>query len=516
MLHHKPKFNYIGLTIILSQPSRYDDRELLNSNSPAGYFISSECLAPETNRYQIDIRTRFLKEPLLPDTKVVLLLGEGAFKQYLPELAQGNHLGEIRGSPYLKDGIVYIVSFTAQDAIDPQDYESRLNPFLKILGQGAGGDYSATASNPSLETAIEDKSDPTIDKRRHGKTDRANYRFWLRADIKKCLRIINNNGIIPPTYAQPNYIISPNALSVINMLSNVENEYLDFDMETYSDNYNITCFSYSVGDSNDVYVVPIYRHDWSLAYDKITLCKIFRALALAIQRNILVAHNGSGFDYLVLAHRYRIAIGKVYDTMIAAHRCYPEIEKSLGHWTSLVTYEPFHKDESAFFFSTAENARKQLLYCGKDVFTMKLIRKWQIEYAKTQPGLTESIAQAQASIKPYMITSLLGIKYNEQKVVEILAENDRLANQYLRCLRLLTGRHQLLPTSNKECIDYFHTQLGYPIQHKSKKTGKPSLSEKHLLKLRLKFNNPAIDFCLRYRQTIKESGSLKFTPWNDK
>lgn len=513
MLHHPPKFNYIGLTIVLSQPSRYDDRELLNSNSPAGYFVSSECLAPETNRYQIDIRTRFLKEPFLPDTKVVLLLGEGAFKQYLPELAKENHLGEIRGSPYIgKDGIIYICSYTVQDAIDPQDYESRLNPFLKILNQGTGGDFSAGVNNPSHETAIEDKSDPTIEKRRYGKTDRANYRFWFKADIKKCLRIIKNNGQIPPTYVQPNYILCPSSSTIISILGSVNKDYLDFDMETYGDDYAITCFSFSFGESNDIYVVPLYRHDYSLAYDKTTICRILRALAIAIQRNILVAHNGSGFDYMVLAHRYRIAINKVYDTMIAQHRCYPEIEKSLGHCTSFWTNEPFHKDENAFFFSTAENARKQLMYCGKDVWTMKLIRMAQLAYARTQPGLEDSIAQAQSSIKPYMITSLLGIKYNEVKVVEILAENDRLANQYLRCIRLLVGS-ELLPTSNKACVKYFHEQLGYPIQHKSKKTGKPSLAEKHLLKLRLKFNNPCIDYCLRYRQVIKESGSLKFIPW---
>lgn len=497
----------------MSQPSRFDTRELISG--VAGHFFNAECLYPlGFNRYQCDIRTRFCKEPLLPNTKVVLLLGDMAMKDYLitkmPDL-KDNHLGELRGSPYVIDGIVYIASYSPQDCVDPQDYETRLNPFLKIA-----------ALNGTLRKEIEGDAqpdaDPTADKRRHGITSRDNYRFWLKQDIKKCVNIIKNDGKIPEAYASPNYIIYPSAATIIDTLSNVQEEFLDFDMETYSDLFAITCFSYSIGDSPDVFIVPIYRHDYTLAYDKITICKILRALAQAILRNTLVAHNGSGFDYMVLSYRYHIPINRVWDSMIAAHRCYPEIEKSLGHQTSLWTYEPFHKDEINFAFGSSEQAHKLWAYCGKDVWTMKLIRKAILEYAKKRPGLNESLEQAMASIKPYLITSLFGIKYNEVKVAEIMSENDRLMNQYLRIIRLLSGR-ELNPGSPPQCVDYFHKQLGYPVvgYGKKKKDGTkgPSLNEKNMLKLRLKVNNPAIDFCLAYRQVAKESGSLKFIPWKE-
>ena len=55
--------------------------------------------------------------------------------------------------------------------------------------------------------------------------------------------------------------------------------------------------------------------------------------------------------------------------------------------------------------------------------------------------------------------------------------------------------------------------LGYPVVFKSKKTQLPSLGKKAMYKLRLKHDNPVIDFVLAYREVAKESGSLKFNPW---
>ncbi len=56
--------------------------------------------------------------------------------------------------------------------------------------------------------------------------------------------------------------------------------------------------------------------------------------------------------------------------------------------------------------------------------------------------------------------------------------------------------------------------LGYKIIKRSKKSGKPSLDEKAMLKLKLLHDNPVIDLCIAYRGAIKETGSLKFIPWS--
>jgi len=191
---------------------------------------------------------------------------------------------------------------------------------------------------------------------------------------------------------------------------------------------------------------------------------------------------------------------------------------------SLWTFEKYHKDEAGFAFGNREQAQALWQYCGKDVFGMMLVHRAITEYAKTQRGLEASINQAMLSIRPYLITTLQGIAYDEIKVTEIMAENDRLMMQYLRMLALLIGKEawtilkkrskKALPSSNTQCCLYFHGMLGYNVIIRSKKTNKPSLAEKALLKLKLKHDNPVIDICLAFRKRSKETGSLKFIPWS--
>lgn len=479
--------------------------DLLSANG--GYFFNDSCLRPEYNRHQCEIRTRDDRSPLLPNTRCVLLLGESAAKEWIGE---SNSLNEIRGSPYLVGGIPHIASYFPQDCVDIVDHESRHNPLSDKYVHDEDEDYHD-----------EDDEDAGNEKRRHGRTKRRNYGFWLRKDTAKCKHILKH-GL--PEVLEPEYVIYPRAEEVINLLETTHDEYLYFDCETDCE-LNITCFSFSFN-SKTIYVAPCLLPDYSWAYS--SLPEIYRALAIAIHNNTLVAHNGSNFDFFVLGHKLKIPIGKsVYDTLIAQHRCYPEVEKSLGHCTSLWTWEKFHKDEGDVPYSNMENARRIWLYCGKDTFTMSLIRPAIDEYARRNPGITESISQANTSIRPYLIASLLGMRYDVDALQMQIAENDELCMQYLRWLDILIGEENLktirgsgkspMPASNPQCCRYFHDMLGYPIVAKGKVrkdgTKGPSLGKKAMFKLRLNHHNPVIDTVIAYRETIKESGALSFTPW---
>jgi hypothetical protein len=59
--------------------------------------------------------------------------------------------------------------------------------------------------------------------------------------------------------------------------------------------------------------------------------------------------------------------------------------------------------------------------------------------------------------------------------------------------------------------------VGWGKESKVDGKRKPSLSKKAIYKLRLKFDNPVIDFIIAYRQLAKETSSLKFNPftWRD-
>jgi len=505
----KPRLTYVGLTVVMSNPSRLDIRqqELLSANG--GWFLRNECLAPDMNILQCEVRLKDDRSPLLPNTKCVLLLGKPATELWLNNTT--NTLGEIRGSVYPVDGIPHIPSYLPQEACDLKDHEAELNPLL------AAKDYSEDINLPAADAV-------KAEKRRHGVTAHSNWRFWLKADVKKAIRLVQNNGHIPPPNFLPHYILYPNSNEVIQTLLTTKNKFFYLDIET-DENLAIKCIGYNFSDSSDIVTIPLITHSYTKAYDNIPM--LLHAVCIACRDNVLVSHNGSCFDWLVMMWKYGMVLGhNFYDTMLAQHRIFPDLEKSLGHCISYWLYEQFHKDEGTGAYGSRDDAERLWRYCGKDVYTMRLIHEAQAVYAKRVPGLEASIAQVNKSIRAYLTMTLMGVHYRATELDAIVHENDRLCMQYLRMLSILIGSDNLralqrkskkpIPNSNVQCTTYFHGMLGYKIVYRSPKTGKPSLGKKSMYRLRLLYDNPAIDIIVAYRETIKESGSLGFIPWATK
>ncbi len=507
MLRNRPRLTYKGLTIVLSNPSRFDTVSLLSAT--AGSLVNDYCLRPEMNSMQCDIRLADDFSPLVEGTKCVLLCGEHAMHKWLPETKESS-IGELRGSPFIKNGIVHIPTFFPQDAADLRTYEQQLNPMSK--------EYQPDAS--------EYDNDDEGDVKRHGKTARRNYAFWLRADVRKAKTVINNGGKIPTSkYPEPIYHIYPNSQVVIDSLMSTKDSFKYFDIETDYEQQNLQCFAYSF-DGRNIYSVPVLDCNYKPAYSNTH--RVLAALSYALNNNIVVAHNGAAFDFDVMAHKYRLPVSRCYDTMLAMHRCFPDVEKSLGHCISYFLWEKFHKDEDSHGYLNREQMDKRLRYCAKDVRTMYMLHQEIENYARTIPGLVDSIQCANDAIIPYLTTSLQGIRYDEKKVKDISQENDQLMMQYNRVINLLIGEQgmkdvraclkgkaKMFAGSNSQCCEYFHEILGYPVVARSKKTGKPSLGKKALFKLALKHENPVIQFCLAYREVSKSYSTLQFIPWKD-
>jgi DNA polymerase I-like protein with 3'-5' exonuclease and polymerase domains len=215
-----------------------------------------------------------------------------------------------------------------------------------------------------------------------------------------------------------------------------------------------------------------------------------------------------------MAWRYGIQFGRHnYDTMIAHHRCFSEVEKSLGHCSSLWTWEQYHKDSGCFEPKNSEQEQKLWHYNAKDVYVMYLIRRSIDQYAAGQIGLKASIAQGNNMIYSYVMNTLMGIRVDGDMITKISTENDAMMTQMLRVCKLLLKR-DFLPTSTKQCHQYFSEQLWYKVMGRSK-TNNPSYNDLAMQKLKLAYpDNPMLDLCLMYRSIKKETGSLKFSLWN--
>lgn len=492
-MRHKPAFAYKGLTVVLSNPSRNDHRELLSGI--AGYKFT-DLLRPHLNRYQLDIRTSdTIGEGLLPNTKCLLLLGEKAMKEWTGGRYNNYSIHEQRGCPLVNDWrLPCITTYFPQDTIDIQDYEGRLNPL------------SEHHENEDEDDAPDDDYEG---QKRKGKTARSNWGFWFEKDIGKVVSLYLS-GWTQPESPFVQYHIRPNLDEVIQLLYETKGKQIYLDIETDS-LLQIRCIGFSFGLPN-IYVVPLFNYNYNLCYNR--LAKFFAALTVAFNNNQIVIHN-SAFDLFVLVWRYGIPVGSnIFDTMLAWHRCYPEVEKSLGHCVSALTWEPYHKDEICYNPLNDHQDLQLWKYNGKDIYTMILVKKGIDELARNDEGLQSSINQVNDSIRPYLINTIYGIKFSQENIDKQCFKNDRKMEQLLRIINIFTGGINVLPTSSPSCVKYFHGLLDYKIVGRTKKGG-PSLDEKNLWKLKVKNpNNAMINICLEYRRLKKETGMLRFKQWN--
>lgn len=520
MIRSNPKLTYSGLTVVVSNPSRFDTVSLCSANG--GVMFNKHCLQPEFNSMMCEFRCADDSAPLREGTKCVLLMGEYAMHKWIPSTSQ-NKLNEMRGSPLrTKDGIPAIASFFYQDCVDIVNWEGRLNE-----------------DSHSYIGAQHEKEETNEDVKSYGETARSNYAFWLRQDTKKCKEIIRRGGQYPSSSErQPTYVIYPPAETCIDILQSTRDAWIDFDMETdyvKGNPYcrNVQCFAFSVDNGHTIYAVPVLAPDYKgWAYTKTP--QILKAFNRAASRNIVVAHNGAAFDFPVLFEKLGIIVKKPWDTMLSQHRIFPDVEKSLGHCVSLWLWEKFHKDENPGKWYTQDDMMRTLRYCAKDVRTMSLVRQEQYSYAQRIPGLWDSIQTVQRAIRPYLTMSMQGIQYDESMRASKAKENDRLMMHYLKYIEMLIGSNGMkdvrssiksthpgaFPGSNPQCCRYFHDLLGYKIQQRGKvrEDGKkhPSLAAKAMYRLRLQYDNPVIDFSIAYRQTkLETSTPLGFLPWLD-
>ena len=512
VLRNKPKSRYCGLTVILSNPSRFDKEykpgmgNLLSAN---GGVLFNDCLQPDYNAMQCDVRVTEDKTPFLEGTRAVLLLGEAALKDWVKD-AQENTLNELRGSLLEVQGIPAIATYFPQDAADMKNWEQQHNENSKEYN--GDDDLSEDAEDEGNVKAF-------------SPTKRSNYAFWIKADITKCKSLLTKS-LLYQSSSHPTYKICPTSDEVIHTLTTTKNVYFYFDMETDYEEQNLLCFSFSF-DGHTIYSVPILDNNYRPAYTNYH--HILRALAIAIRDNIIVSHNGASFDFFVLAFKYHIPVYRCYDTMLAQHRCFPSVEKSLGHCVSLWTWERFHKDNNPGCYLTRDHMNAMLKYCGKDVYTMYLVHQAIEKYAKTIPGLEDSIKCANDSIVPFLLMTLQGIGYDVESLRATTGENDRLMMQYIRMMNLLIGEaglNEIKPFiksfrgnftgSNKQCCAYFHDILGYAVLFRSPDSGMPSLGKKIMYRLAMKYpDNAVIPILLAYRKVQKETSALKFTPWKN-
>lgn len=465
---------YSGLTIILDKPSRFDlDSGKLISGFTGQHF--DDYLNP-LDRRSIQIRTLDEQCNLLPDTKVVLGLGEGCIGTLC---TKDYSLNEIRGYPLNYQGLPLILSYAPQDAFDRKDFNS----------EDEGNEDNSVEGESSLKG--------------HGKTRRRNWRWWMMQDIRRAISRLNTHYFHNENFYTKD--IAPAAIDqFLAILKNTKNNKLYLDIETNKDKH-LTCIG--LGINKSIFVIPWLCYNNTFYYDKLFYCRFIQALVVAMNNNTVVVHNGM-FDLFVLAYFYKIPFPKkIIDTMICWHRTYPELEKSLGHLLSYLTWLPYHKSEGIFNPKSAEQDRQLWNYNANDIIAMiELLPNLQGEMF-TQNS-EESAYFACSMIRPYLTMMFKGIKVDVDKLLNRFKELDFKRNQIDRCLNIITNI-KLNPRSPKQVKEYLYNFCGHPCMDEDAPT-----NEKTLLKLLTSSKKtetiPSVRLILASRGIGKTASSLNY------
>jgi hypothetical protein len=413
-----------------------------------------------------------------PGTKVALLLGEEAMKLYGEKIA----LNDARGNPITDgDGVIHIPTYTPQDAFDRKNYESEDE-------ETEGGDD---------------------DIKGHGTTKRKNWRWWMSSDVKKAVRILKHGGLpAEESYDKFNFNINPDIEEACKVLEETKNQILFLDIET-TFGQTLTCTGFNFSGDNNIWVVPWKKYNNTLAYDARFCRRFIQALCIAMHNNLVVAHNAS-FDLLVLCSRYKIPVPKrIFDTMLAWHRCHPEIEKSLGHLISYFLHQPYHKAEGIYHPRNYVQEQQLYNYNAKDIVTMRWIYYHLLEEIKKCKA-ESSVAWVNRMPRAYLTQTMRGLALDKELFTKRYDQLDTKRLQINRVIQKLVGIPDFNPRSWQQVGGYLYEGLKLPCPDEDNPT-----NSKTLLKLLVKFNVPSVKLILLGRKIAKTASSMKFRCWPD-
>lgn len=490
-ISHPPLLNYCGLTIVLGKPSRFDKVKLLSGY--AGQVFDGYLSPLVRESINIVCSSDYSVSSLPPATKVVLLLGDESLIHYPSYDKNTSTINDARGNPVRCEntGITFIPSYAPQDALDRKDYE---------------GDYHNENNEEQADDENQGEADSDI--KSHGVTKRRNWKWWLYNDVKKSLRLLKQGGVCKNPYDDFSIDIYPDIENVTEVLKATKGTYLYLDLET-SQRQVATCFGINFSNSNNVFVVPWKKYNNLLAYDPQVARRFIQALCVAMHNNTVVCHNAS-FDLLVLCWRYRIPLPRyVHDTLLLWHRCYPEIEKSLGHLISYFLDLPYHKNEGGYNPKTLEAEQQLFRYNAKDIITMRLLHPMLLAEAK-RLGSLDSGLRACRMLRPYLTATMRGIKLDVEKFKKRFDELDLKREQINRCLQTIVGIPTFNPRSPKQVSEYLYRDLNIPCPNLNEPT-----NSKTLLKVTLNHNIQSVKLISLVKKTGKLASSLKYRLWAD-
>lgn len=317
--------------------------------------------------------------------------------------------------------------------------------------------------------------------------------FTVIMDLRKALR----HSISKTPWADQRRLhSSPSYSEFIQYLLHLQNERkpIAVDIETCQPGSHIHIMG--IADShNSAYSFEILKGHAPL-YSSDMEARLWLELSKTLHDCPSIMHNGS-YDAAVLMHLNGIYCKNFFfDTMIAAHVCWPETPRSLGYCSSLCLDVPPWKHTSQSL-PTLYNAAD-----AANTYGIYEVMKAEIE----RQGLQSVFEFEMSTIEPAIMLQLQGLYINPEKRSEIKEKAEARIAELESELESALGK-KINFSSPKQLQTLLYIDLGLPVQYKRRKSAleerKITADAEALKKLNQKVNNPVLDKIMELKKLTK-------------
>ncbi len=276
------------------------------------------------------------------------------------------------------------------------------------------------------------------------------------------LRLPKRNLMVAPLFTQ--------AMSFIEELH--LHQQISFDIE--ASKTSVTCIALSAHGSRSM-CIPTTTSFWG---SNQSLKRILEGIHRLLSGNRVKIAQNIAFDLTGLFRFFRILPkGPWFDTMIAWHACYLELPKSLALLCSLLTREPYYKDDLVEYHEGKSSIESFWEYCARDAAVLHEIKD-AIEKEMDELNVRSTYDYMMERLEPHLYAQFRGLNFDCEKM---LWHNDDWQQELDASEKLFEATFGgVNPYSPKQLMKLFYDELKLPVQ---KKRGKPTTDEKAIEKL---------------------------------
>jgi len=303
------------------------------------------------------------------------------------------------------------------------------------------------------------------------------YRYYILHDLRRAKAESNFSEVDIP---QRQLTVRPYLWDSLNFLRSILEHSTEISVDIEIFNYEVSCISFAIEPNRGISIPFLYeKGDYVTLPDEVLIWKL---IAQILERpDITKVFQNAIFDCGFLFEHYGIRTQNIQDTMIAQGILFPDFPKGLDFITSMLTKEPYYKDEGKMWFKTlGTNFDNFWLYNAKDsavtleawyVLLKELKKRNNYETYLRQLGLVEPLIYMQTRGMYVNSAALLfESKTSAEEIERLIEEFHSLAGEKLN--------HK----SPKQLAKFFYQTRKFPTLY-NRKTHKPTTDDIALKRL---------------------------------